>query len=144
MPRVFKPIDTTPFLDIIGTANRAFEIDSGYVERMCHTARMVIQKRETWALRAELREAEMAAIATCTEQAPFNCDNGLSPCGTDRCRFASADLAQVRVEPGQSITGGQSRPRPQAGSSLATRADAAIPALRQRRAATASVGRVGA
>jgi len=93
---------------------------------MVRQATTIQSKREVWAIRSELRDAETSARKLCAQDG-MGCLLQ-TPCGVGSCRFAQGDLAEITV-PESGLVAGKSKPTGGVGYEV----DAAIAALRAHR-----------
>lgn len=85
---------------------QAFAADTSYAISMAKHASTIQSKRDVWALRLQLREAERSARERCVDEGVTWCSIE-SPCGTGQCPFAPAELAALDVRGAEGAT-----PRP--------------------------------
>jgi hypothetical protein len=97
MPRHSEPIDTTEFTNVVADADAAYRIDASYATAMAARGATIQLKRQTWAIRLELRDAAAQAKEQCQRAEPFTCDV-TTPCGTGLCRFAPPGLSVLTVK----------------------------------------------
>ena len=117
----------TPFADIRAQALAAFGQDPSYAVSMARQANTILNKRDVWKYRTELRKAEKKARKLCTEAGAFICQ-ATTPCGTGQCKFAEGDLTLLEVD---DSSGSTERPKPSNAGPYDL--EAALPALRELR-----------
>ena len=119
--------DITAYVPVVDQAMRAFAADVSYAVGMVRQATTIQSKREVWAIRSELRDAESSAQKLCAEDAVVGCSSK-TPCGIGSCRFAQGDLSEILI-PAESLVGGIQKPCGGTGYGI----DAAVAVLRAHR-----------
>lgn len=100
--------DLAAYVPVVDSALAAFAQDVSYAVGMVRQATTIQSKREVWAIRSELRDAESLARKMCAEDEVVGCASK-TPCGVGACRFAQGDLAQAHV-PEEVLVGGKKKP----------------------------------
>ncbi len=119
--------DIAAYVPVVDQAMRAFAADVSYAVGMVRQATTIQSKREVWAIRSELRDAESGARKLCSEDAVVGCESK-TPCGVGTCRFAQGDLVEIVLPPETLVA---SIPKPCGG--MGYEIDAAVAALRAHR-----------
>lgn len=110
-----KPIETAPFAGIVAEFLTAAKMDSSYAVAIANAANVVIRKRMVWALRNQLRDAELEARTACAAAGPSSCVL-TAPCGVGLCPFSpGGDLVELADVPavGRKINATSRATRPQ-------------------------------
>jgi len=115
------------YVSVVDSALAAFSQDVSYAVGMVRQATTIQSKREVWAIRSELRDAESLARKMCADDTVVGCA-AKTPCGVGLCRFAQGDLASAVVAD-EALVGGMKKPCGGTGFEI----DAAVSVLRRLR-----------
>jgi len=96
------------YVSVVDSALAAFSQDVSYAVGMVRQATTIQSKREVWAIRSELRDAEALARKMCADDVVVGCA-AKTPCGVGPCRFAQGDLASAVVAE-EVLVGGMKKP----------------------------------
>ena len=118
--------DIAAYVPVVDQALRAFSSDVSYAVGMVRQATTIQSKREVWAIRSELRDAESSARKLCAQDGAGCLLQ--TPCGVGQCRFAQGDLAEITVPESGLVAG-----KPKPGGGVGYEVDSAIAALRAHR-----------